>query len=372
MRLRDELELLAGSPLFVRLRALRPSVLARELPLLAGIGGDFEASEESALDGIVGTLDLLYRDPAAGEVVVADFKTDEIPADRAAAAIADKVARYGPQLEHYGRAVQSAMALDRPPRLSSGCWRRTPSEFWTEGTPARVDRRRREPVACPGKRGSALTVTYSSYLHLDELLAAQQPLSDGPEHDEMLFIVIHQVYELWFKQLLHEVDYLGAALDAGDLPRARNPQAHATILKVLVAQIDILETMTPVSFLSFRERLEPPPASSRTSSASSSSCSAQAARACSRYHAGSAARDAAAAARLERRALGRFLRFLVRRGYAVPAELLDARPVAAPIATSPELQDVLVDIYRTRPDRGASANGCRPRRGACRSGATAT
>ena len=50
--------------------------------------------------------------------------------------------------------------------------------------------------------------TYSDYLRLDELLALQRPLSDGPEHDEMLFIVIHQVYELWFKELLHELDYL--------------------------------------------------------------------------------------------------------------------------------------------------------------------
>ena len=64
-----------------------------------------------------------------------------------------------------------------------------------------------------------MTVTYSTYLHLDELLAAQEPLSDGPEHDEMLFIVIHQVYELWFKQLLHEADYLGRALEQDDLPR---------------------------------------------------------------------------------------------------------------------------------------------------------
>ena len=50
------------------------------------------------------------------------------------------------------------------------------------------------------------TVTYGSYLAVDELLALQRPRSEGPEHDEMLFIVIHQVYELWFKQLLHEVD----------------------------------------------------------------------------------------------------------------------------------------------------------------------
>ena len=102
-----------------------------------------------------------------------------------------------------------------------------------------------------------MTVTYSSYLHLDELLAAQQPLSEGPEHDEMLFIVIHQVYELWFKQLLHEAGHLGAALEQDDLPRVyATLKRFLTILKVQVAQIDILETMSPVSFLSFRERLD--------------------------------------------------------------------------------------------------------------------
>ena len=115
-QLRNGLARLARSPLLARLRALRPSVLARELPLLADLPSDCEAGA-SALDGIVGTLDLLYRDPASGEVVVADFKTDEIPEEQVEAAIAAKVARYRPQLELYGRAVQSAMALDRPPRL---------------------------------------------------------------------------------------------------------------------------------------------------------------------------------------------------------------------------------------------------------------
>ena len=65
-----------------------------------------------------------------------------------------------------------------------------------------------------------MPVTYASYLKLDELLALQQPLSDGPEHDETLFIVIHQVYELWFKQLLHEEAELERRLDAGRLPGA--------------------------------------------------------------------------------------------------------------------------------------------------------
>ena len=62
-------------------------------------------------------------------------------------------------------------------------------------------------------------VTYSSYLKLDELLELQQPLSAGPEHDEMLFIVIHQVYELWFKQVLHELRRLQVELEENQTPR---------------------------------------------------------------------------------------------------------------------------------------------------------
>lgn len=116
-RLQDGLELLTRKALFARLRALRPHVLARELPLLAGVPDEAEGSGHRALDGVVGTLDLLYRDPDSGEIVVADFKTDEIPADAMAETVAAKVARYRPQLELYGRAVEAALSLDRPPRL---------------------------------------------------------------------------------------------------------------------------------------------------------------------------------------------------------------------------------------------------------------
>ena len=98
--------------------------------------------------------------------------------------------------------------------------------------------------------------TYNSYLAIDELLSLQRPLSDGPEHDEMLFIIIHQVYELWFKELIHEFIAAGRTLEEGNthyslalLGRIR------TILKVCVAQIDILETMTPLQFNSFRSYL---------------------------------------------------------------------------------------------------------------------
>ncbi|HEX5132714.1 MAG TPA: tryptophan 2,3-dioxygenase family protein [Candidatus Krumholzibacteria bacterium] len=97
--------------------------------------------------------------------------------------------------------------------------------------------------------------SYWDYLKVEELLALQQPV--GEEHDEMLFIVIHQSYELWFKQMLHEIDYLMRLLDRGDLPRAFHTMKRIlTVLKMLVAKIDILETMTPLEFLAFRERLE--------------------------------------------------------------------------------------------------------------------
>src|SRR4030088_2794840 len=100
-----------------------------------------------------------------------------------------------------------------------------------------------------------LATTYTSYLALDELLDAQRPRSE--EHDELLFIVIHQVYELWFKQILHEVRYLQEQLVAGKTAHAiRTLRRILTILKVVVAQIDVLETMTPSQFTSFRARLD--------------------------------------------------------------------------------------------------------------------
>ena len=100
-------------------------------------------------------------------------------------------------------------------------------------------------------------LTYISYLKVDELLELQQPVSDGPEHDEMLFIVIHQTYELWFKQLLHEAAALQSTLSAGDTHRSLGLLGRMrTIMKTCVAQIDILETMTPLQFNSFRGFLQ--------------------------------------------------------------------------------------------------------------------
>ncbi|CAA9515095.1 MAG: Tryptophan 2,3-dioxygenase [uncultured Solirubrobacteraceae bacterium] len=98
-------------------------------------------------------------------------------------------------------------------------------------------------------------LTYASYLRLDDLLAAQAPRSE--EHDELLFIVIHQVYELWFKQLIHELAHLQERLFAGDTPAALGTlRRMLAVLKTIVAQVDVLETLTPRGFLTFRDRLD--------------------------------------------------------------------------------------------------------------------
>lgn len=111
-------------------------------------------------------------------------------------------------------------------------------------------------------------VHYHDYLQLDKILNAQFPESDKhqlPAHDEMLFIVIHQAYELWFRQLHHEVDSVAAIMNRPAL-NDNSPELQTvvhrlsrcvTILRVLVHQVDIMETMTPMDFLDFRDMLRP-------------------------------------------------------------------------------------------------------------------
>jgi len=102
-----------------------------------------------------------------------------------------------------------------------------------------------------------MELTYGRYLKVEELLQLQQPLSEGPEHDEMLFIIIHQVYELWFKQILHELEKLKNSFQEGERGEALHTLKRIrSILKVLVSQVDVLETMTSLGFISFRERLQ--------------------------------------------------------------------------------------------------------------------
>ena len=104
--------------------------------------------------------------------------------------------------------------------------------------------------------GKYSTIHYQEYLKLGKLLDAQElrsVQSQAPAHEEMLFIIVHQVYELWFKQILHEVDHVTQLLDQDHLADALGTLRRIlTILKTVVNQIDILETMTPLQFNSFR------------------------------------------------------------------------------------------------------------------------
>jgi tryptophan 2,3-dioxygenase len=191
--------------------------------------------------------------------------------------------------------------------------------------------------------------SYAEYLRVKELLALQSPLSEGPEHDEMLFIVIHQVYELWFKEILHELDHLETLLSRNDGARARHTLKRVlTILKVMVAQLDILETMTPLEFLSFRDRLE-----SGSGFQSSQFRELEFAlgwkdpKALERYQ-GEVRRQ------LERRLTSpslwdSFLHHLAFRGVPVPRTDLE-RDVTGRVESSPALREALIAVYRSQPD----------------------
>ncbi|HEY7144057.1 MAG TPA: tryptophan 2,3-dioxygenase family protein [Streptosporangiaceae bacterium] len=107
-----------------------------------------------------------------------------------------------------------------------------------------------------GEEGGLLT--YGSYLRLPGLLSQQQPQADPPVHDELLFITVHQTYELWFQQLLHELSAARDCMAQDQTWRARQLLRRAHVIeRLLVSQIDVLETMTPQDFLEFRASLSP-------------------------------------------------------------------------------------------------------------------
>jgi len=195
-----------------------------------------------------------------------------------------------------------------------------------------------------------VTLTYADYLRIPELLELQSPRSDGPEHDELLFIVIHQVYELWFRQQLHETEFLIERLDADDQISAESTLGRIlTILKTMVAQIDVRETMTPVSFLSFRSFL-----------ASSSGFQSvqfrewefllghKRTRPLENYPEGSTDRLRLEARLQQPSVWDTVLRFLGRHGVDVPKEATD-HPVDQATEACPALQRSLIEMYRSEP-----------------------
>ena len=194
-------------------------------------------------------------------------------------------------------------------------------------------------------------LTYSSYLGLDRLLGLQSPRSDPAEHDEMLFIVIHQTYELWFKQVLHELDHLKACLSRNELWQALHVLKRVRmIVKTLVGQVDILETMTPMSFSSFRDRLD------RASGLQSVqfrelefALGYKRAEVVEPIKPGTPQREELIRRLNERSVLDHFYDFLEHRGVAIPPELRAKDPKARNVP-SEAVQDGLVRLYKEQPD----------------------
>jgi aminocarboxymuconate-semialdehyde decarboxylase len=134
------------------------------------------------------------------------------------------------------------------------------------GCPARVTADNVNSTSKSDDARSGKKLTYSSYLQVPELLRLQHPESSPEHHDELLFIIVHQTYELWFKELLHDLDAVVANLRAtcenptsrdGVYEAARLLRRCTEIMRVLVEQFTILETMLPTHFLAFREKLAP-------------------------------------------------------------------------------------------------------------------
>ncbi|MDP3774377.1 MAG: tryptophan 2,3-dioxygenase family protein [Gemmatimonadales bacterium] len=195
-----------------------------------------------------------------------------------------------------------------------------------------------------------MALTYSKYLKLDQLLGLQAPRSDPEEHDEMLFIVIHQVYELWFKLLLHEIDRCKREFTSNEIFAAiARFKRMRTVLKTLVEQIDILETMSPLSFLAFRDRLE-------TASGFQSAQFRQVEFVLGfkrpemlKHYEGEGALYEAVAKRLHERSLvDHFYDLLAALGIDIPDELRN-KDVTAANGPHEAIQDAIIRIYEVEP-----------------------
>ena len=196
-----------------------------------------------------------------------------------------------------------------------------------------------------------MSLTYSSYLKVAELLRLQQVQSEPPEHDETLFIVIHQVYELWFKQLIHEFEKIKRDFSDNNMYGAIAAfQRVRTIMKTLVAQLDILETMTPMSFLTFRDRLEAASGFQSVQFRELEFMLGNKRLAMLKYHdPGSEGHTALKRRLAEPSVVDHFYEFLGHRGVEVPRELL-AGGSTEPTQPNKDIQDALLDFYRTKPD----------------------
>jgi tryptophan 2,3-dioxygenase len=196
-----------------------------------------------------------------------------------------------------------------------------------------------------------MTLTYSKYLKLEELLALQEPASKPPEHDEMLFIVIHQVYELWFKELLHEFAKIKGDFSANRIHDAIHTLKRCRmIMKTLVAQIDILETMTPMSFKSFRDRLDTASGFQSVQFREVEFVLGYRRPEMLKYHKEGSAGRAALSARLrERSVIDHFHDLLEHHAVTIP-ESIRHRELAQPIPPDEDIQRGLLRLYKNDPE----------------------
>lgn len=194
---------------------------------------------------------------------------------------------------------------------------------------------------------------YSSYLALDELLTAQRPRTDAV--DEMLFVIVHQTHELWFKQLLAEFAGLQRALVAGGTGAALHTLHRVrAILRTTISAVDALETLTPLQFNRFRAELGGSGFQSAQFRELEAVLGRRDRRVLERYPAGGPDRRRIEAAMARPALYDSFVCYLAGQGYPVPAAAL-GRDVRAPLLPSPPLQWVLHRVYR---EEGVAAGLC--------------
>jgi tryptophan 2,3-dioxygenase len=196
-----------------------------------------------------------------------------------------------------------------------------------------------------------MTLTYSSYLHLDELLMLQEPRSTPAEHDEMLFIITHQAYELWFKLELHELEKIRDDFKRNHLYGAIATFKRArTIMKVMVEQIDILETLTPMSFSSFRDRLETASGFQSVQFREFEFLLGYKRADMLRFHSeGTAAHERLVRRLQEPSLMDAFYDFLQQRGVAIP-DALRQRDPTLPTEPNVEVEEGILRLYKTKPE----------------------
>ncbi len=198
-------------------------------------------------------------------------------------------------------------------------------------------------------RSTAVT-TYGEYLKIEPLLKLQVPRSEPEEHDEMLFIIIHQVYELWFKQVLHELDRLVSHLTNDELARGGHQLWRVRqIFKTMINQIDILETMTPLEFLSFRQFLDESSGFQSAQFRELETLLGITDTFDADWFASNPEEHARLVARIEAPTLwDAFVGYLHRNGHPMPQHALDRDPTAA-AEPDAEVQQVIINAYRTDP-----------------------